>query len=82
MDYNQAVKEKLARQQFQADASFIKQPLFTPLQNHPFQQSFIIQDTFEHRKFLLWKYNKKVGTLTIPRGLCEVCNKLEIEHNA
>lgn len=63
--YDKMVQEKKARQEL----------------GHSFVEKFIIQATFEPKKFLLWRYNKKVGTLTIPTGLCDVCNKLEIEHN-
>lgn len=48
--------------------------------NHSFEQSFITQESFEPRKFLFIKYNKKVRTLKEPTGLCLVCRKLEVEH--
>jgi hypothetical protein len=47
---------------------------------HDFKQSFYIQDTYEPKRFLFYKYNKKIGSQKIPIGLCEICDKLEIEH--
>jgi hypothetical protein len=49
---------------------------------HPFQQKFIIQNIYELRKFCwFFHYKKQVGQKIIPTGLCEICNRLEIEHN-
>jgi hypothetical protein len=49
--------------------------------SHKFKQTFYIQDSYEPKKFLWFKFNKKVGQEVIPVGLCSVCDKLEIEHN-
>jgi len=48
---------------------------------HKFKQKFIIQKIYEHKKFWFLNYKKKVGIQIIPIALCEVCNKLEVEHN-
>ena len=74
MDYNTAVREKLTRQK-----EVVKQPL---MQDHKFQQTFYTQTSYEPRKFLWFKINKKVGEQIIPVGLCAICDKLEIEHDA
>lgn len=77
MDYKTAVKEKMTRQKEQeiVDNIFIE-----PKENHSFQETFYIQDNYEPKQILFFKYNKKIGTLKIPIGLCQVCNKLEVEH--
>lgn len=48
---------------------------------HPFQQKYIIQQNYQLRRFLFWHYKKKVERVVIPTGLCELCNKLKIQHN-
>ena len=79
MDYNTAVREKMTR--------MMEEPIVPPILNaimnrHDFQQSCIEQESFEPRKFLFYKYNKKVRTLKEPTGLCLVCRKLEVEHKS
>lgn len=46
-----------------------------------YEQTYYLQENFENRKFLFYKYKKKVGTVAIPVGLCKNCGKLEIEHD-
>lgn len=67
MDYEQAVKQKIERQ---GDP-----------RTHPFQQSYFIQQNYEIRQFLFWNYKKKVDKVVIPTGLCQLCNKLKIQHD-
>ncbi len=76
-NYNQMVKEKMARMM---EAPVVPPILKAIIDRHNFQQSFIKQESFEPRKFLFIKYNKKVRTLEVPTGLCYVCKKLEIQH--
>ena len=86
MDYNQAVREKQIRQK--EETLVPKFPFPTPhliiddYITHSFQQSFIIQNNFELRPFLWFHYKKKLPEVVIPTGLCEICGKLEVEHNA
>ena len=86
MDYEQAVKEKMQRQKEETLVPNFPFPephlIINDYEDHPFQQSYIEQESFEPRKFLFYKYNKKVRTLKEPTGLCYVCRKLEVEHNA
>lgn len=49
---------------------------------HEFKQTFYTQKSFEPKKFLWFKFNKQVGEEIIPVGLCAICDKLEIEHDA
>lgn len=80
MDYNTAVKEKMARQkEAEIDTPVIE--IKSEGIVHPFQQSFYTQESFEDRKFLWFRYRKSVGKKVFPRGLCEICDKLEIEHD-
>ena len=74
MDYSQAVREKQIRQGKTVEVLF-EDP-------HDFKQSFIVQNNFELRPFLWFHYKKKLPEVVIPTGLCDVCGKLEIEHNA
>ena len=68
MDYETAVKQKIARQEMEKKL------------NHPFQQSYFTQQNYEIHKFLFWNYKKEVDKVVIPTGLCAICNKLAVEH--
>lgn len=81
--YKKMVQEKNERMasmvQGYADNLFFNNS-FEP--KHKFKQTFYIQESYEPRKYLWFTFNKKVGQEAIPVGLCAVCDKLEIEHNA
>lgn len=82
--HEKMVQEKLSRRS--ETTGTLNPPIFTSeitsTADHKFKQTFYIQESFEPRKFLLWRYNKKVGSTQIPVDLCAICNKLEIEHYA
>lgn len=70
MTYEEAVKQKM-----------LKQKIEQVKLDHPFEQSYIVQNNFEIRKFLFWSYQKEVAKQIIPTNLCKVCNRLAIEHD-
>ncbi len=57
----------------------------SPVADHEFKQSFLVQNDYKIMPvyYFGWVVNRKVlvGQTAIPRGLCEICNKLEVEHN-
>lgn len=80
MTYDEAVKLKIERQK--EAGTFVEEKEVLKTSTHVFTQSFIIQNNFEVHSFLgVFKRKINVGTNVIPTGLCEICNKLEIEHN-
>lgn len=47
---------------------------------HEFIEKKIIQQNYELRRFLFWRYKKKKERVVIPTGLCALCNCLKVEH--
>ena len=42
--------------------------------DHPYNQRFIIQESFTPKKFLWYNYKSEVVRTVIPTGLCEECS--------
>jgi hypothetical protein len=78
MDYNTAVREKLARRK---EAGITASLIDTEVKlDHEYKRTTYTQTNYEDRKFLWYNYKKKISEQIIPVELCQVCKKLEIEH--
>ena len=47
---------------------------------HKYTPKVVVQTDYEQRNFLWFDYKKKVGEKHITVALCDICNKLEFEH--
>ena len=79
MTHDEAVQVKKQKQKVTGTE---QRNIFTSPTSHAFKQKVIIQKDYEQKSFLGFNYKKLVGKKIIPIALCEICNKLEVEHNA
>ena len=68
-------KEMETRQKVEAGAMAIAEKF-----NHPYNQRFIIQESFTPKRFLFWNYKSNIIKTVIPTGLCEVCSLPALAH--
>ena len=67
-----------ARQKVEADAMAIAGQY--KKEYHPYNQRFIIQESYEPKRFLWISYKSNIIKTVIPTGLCEVCGLPALAH--
>ena len=72
---NKQRMEKIGEQKQEADDK-----MFMANAIHPYNQRFIIQESYEPKRFLWISYKSNIIKTVIPTGLCEVCGLPALAH--